>query len=557
MNPNKVNHFAYAGVGVDKKRSKFIRPASCKTTIGAGKLYPLYVDEVLPGDNMRLDTSALCRMLTPVVPVADNAYLDLYAFYVPNRLIWEHWEAFMGENDSDYWTQSTVYEIPQLKISTQERNSTSQGANYDLLSYLGVPVTKEADALGDWYVNHLPVRAYAKIWNDWFRDENLQSPCYINYGDVSSDYDEQALSYISGVNAGRLLAPVNKFKDYFTTCLPEPQKGEAVNLPLSGIVPVMPMVDEHGYGQTALVFETASGGRPVVNSGLAFGTNGILTADLREFDSSDTVVKPTNLWADLSQSEQVNFTVNQLRLAIQSQVYLETLARSGSRYIESLYSLYGVKSSDARLQRSEFLGGKRVPINMTSVAQTSASVTGQTPQGNLSAYSLTGESALLADHFFEEHGILMIVGCIRTDNTYFQGLEKLWSRKNRFDFYAPPFANLGEQPVLMQEIYCSKLADLDKVFGYQEAWAEYRYKQNKLTGGFLPGEDFFATWTYAEEFANAPTLNSAFIQQSNGVVSRTLAVADNEDNQFLVDLYVNNESVRVMPTYSIPGQLLG
>lgn len=564
MNPNKVNHFAYAGTGVDKKRSKFIRPASCKTTIGAGKLYPLYIDEVLPGDNMKLDTSALCRMLTPIVPVADNSYLDLYCFYVPNRLIWEHFEAFMGENDVDYWTESTVYEIPQIVINLDDRNYIDDNNNsFDLLSYLGVPVPSYDS--GAWSVSHLPVRAYAKIWNDWFRDENLQTPAYINYGDSDTVYNPSATTYIDGINTGRILAPVNKFKDYFTTCLPAPQKGESVSLPFSGMIPVGSFVDTHTAGDYGIKWRSANpdavnpfGGHGVFISadpnGEGVGDETHVTGEL-----SGVPVYPSNLYADLSSADNVTATVNQLRLAIQSQVYLETLARSGSRYIESLYSLYGVKSSDARLQRSEFLGGKRVPINMTSVAQTSASVTGQTPQGNLSAYSLTGESALLADHFFEEHGFLMIVACIRTDNTYFQGIERLWSRKNRFDFYAPPFANLGEQPVLMKEIFYENPASADDVFGYQEAWAEYRYKQNKLTGGFLPGLDagFFEHWTYAEEFANAPTLNSAFIQQANGVVSRTLAVNDNEHNQFLIDLYVNNESVRVMPTYSIPGQLLG
>ena len=579
MNPNNVNHFASAAVGVNRKRSKFNRNSKVLTSMNCGFLYPLYVDEVLPGDNFKVKANAVIRMPTPPkVPVMDNAYLDVYAFFVPNRLVWDHWKEFMGEVVGGYWTNQTQYQVPQISFTSSRATPSGSNANVvsggDILSYLGVPRLQGLN--GSISVSALPVRAYCKICNDWFWDENVQLPINIDTGDLTVNYSYNgnivANAYVANATTGGDLFPVNKFKDYFTSCLPAPQRGGTVSFPFLSSVPVVtgnirtisPSLTNQYTPIHYSFLNFANPNALYTNTGNYMGTStyssstsvtggaGVATTQSGSSNPPAYLV-PDNLWADMSTATAI--TVNQLRMAFQTQKYLETLARGGSRYIEQLYSLFGVSASDKTLQRSQYLGGKRFPIQMAQVAQTSATVSGQTPQANVSAFSLTGfANEVLANSFFEEHGYFMIVGCIRVDNSYSQGIEKMWFRKDRLDYYAPVFANLGEQPVYNKEIFVTgNSASDDGVFGYQEAWAEYRYKPNKLTSAFYNDYSLtnaFSMWNYSQRFTSLPVLSSAFLQADETTIGQTMAQSD---IQFIVDLYVENESVRVMPMYSVPG----
>lgn len=577
MNPNNVNHFSSAGVGVTRKRSKFKRDSKVMTTFDSGKLIPLYWDEVLPGDNLKIKLNGVCRGLTPLYPVMDNSWLDTYCFFVPNRLIWQNWTRFMGDmSDSteNPFLPTQEYTVPQIKFNRTTRNDTMITGAVDILSYLGCPPVPSTGGNTQVSVSALPVRAYCKIWNEWFRDENFQIPIVYEKGNNTVDYVINS-DYNISASKGGTLAPVNKFKDYFVSALPAPQRGQAVTLSLGDIAPVItgaPNQELLGLGDYPLMFyefDDLDYTQPYGSGGLGQGFNTLFSSpsgynvqsgDLvmdktgdepSQSSSTSKALVPNNLYADLSGVTAI--TVNQMRLAFQTQKYLETLARGGARYIETLYSLYGVKTSDARLQRSEYLGGKRIPISMQQVVQTSQSTSDST-LGDTSAFSLTTFSNNLCNHFFEEHGILMIVGCVRTDQSYSQGLSRQWLRKTRFDFYAPVFANLGEMPIYNKEIYLQGTPEDELPFGYQEAWAEYRYKPNLCTGLLSPtAPNNLSAWTYTLKFNSLPVLNKEFIMQSKQNIANTLAVQGDEGSQFICDLYVENTSIRVMPMYSVPG----
>lgn len=533
------------------RRARFKRDFSNITTMNEGDLVPLYVDEVLPGDTISCDLNGLIRMSTPLYPVMDNCYLDTYAFFVPCRLLWEHWENLMGQNDDSYWAEKTEYSVPQ---TTAPDGGWQVGTIAD---YMGIPT-----GITGISVNSLPFRAYARIWNEWFRDENLQQPVKQDTDD-SNDSGSNGKGSVWDAQAGGYPMKVAKYHDYFTSCLPEPQKGEASTIPISlnGFAPVYPRnEDVKAYPVGWPEIHVEAQGQPVAGNCLpvvidtSYGNNfqGTLEYDTGSGNPRGGI-QFTNLWADISGAGKVAVTVNELRQAIAIQQILEADARGGTRYTELLAHEFGVTSPDSRLQRSEYLGGTRVPININQVIQNSAT-TDASPQGNTAAYSMTTLRNKMCNYSSVEHGYLLILGCIRVDHSYQQGLSRMWSRKTRFDFYHPMLANLGEMAVLNKEIYCKGTEKDNEVFGYQEAWADYRYHPNIVTGEMRSQyAQSLDAWHYADYYEELPTLSSTWIQEGEENIDRTLAVQSENSHQFICDFFFDQTWTRPMPIYSIPG----
>ena len=560
MNRNTESHFSLTPT-VNIGRSKFDRSFDMKTTFNTGDLIPIYCSDVLPGDSIKMRMSEIVRMQTPIAPVMDNAYMDTYFFFVPNRLIWDHFKAFMGENDTAPWTQTNEYQIPQIVAPATGWKKGS------LADYFGYP-TK----IGSYKASALPFRCYVKIWNDWFRDENLKNPCYMSTGDadiqgtdktdLGSNYD-----YVTDTEKGAAPCKAAKLHDYFTSCLPGAQKGTAVNVPLGKTAPIIATNDISG---SALIPDTNIIGDPLelyrsANGYVELATN---TDPVKVFNQTRDYA--VGIAADLSNA--VGATVNQLRQAFAIQKYYEKDALYGSRYIESVRAHFGVVNPDFRVQRSEYLGGKRVPININQVIQTDASGAGvtveydeqapttpiwkavdKTPQGNAAAYSVTQDTSDdLFNHSFTEHGWVIGLAVIRTDHGYQQGLNKMFIRKNKFDLYTPEFANLGNVGVLNKEIYLDGSSQDEEVFGYQEAWADYRYQPNIVTGEMRSNYDLsLDIWHWADDYSSRPYLDSDWIDEPIENVERTLAVQDQD--QFFGDFYFGAIWTRPMPLYSIPG----
>ena len=504
---------------VQTPRSVFNRTHSHKTTFDGGKLIPFYVDEVLPGDTFNVNTNLFGRLATPIVPVMDNIYLDTHYFFVPNRLVWDNFKRFMGEQDNP--TDSTDYLVPQLTATHTE------GSVGD---YFGLPIGVQTNA------NSLFFRAYNLIWNEWFRDQNLQDSVTVNKGD-SGD----ALSHYTLLNRG-------KRHDYFTSALPWPQKGPGVELPLGSSAPVVTT-----NAQTRIGYYSAAGEKfaplsawdqGASNSNIVVG--GVVQSLQAGLD--------TKLEADLSSATAA--TINSLRQAFQLQRLAEKDARGGTRYTEIVRSHFNVTSPDARLQRPEFLGGRTSRIDITPVAQTSASNAQAqsgtvTPQGTLTGFGTVAQTNDGFTKSFTEHGIIIGLASVRADLTYQKGINRMFSRRTKYDYYWPTLAHLGEQTILNKEIYAQGTSADDDVFGYQERWAEYRYYPSKITGKFRSDASAsLDVWHLSQDFANLPTLSSTFIED-NPPLDRLVAVTN--EPHILLDSHIEVRSARAMPTYSVPG----
>lgn len=515
-------------------RSVFDRSHGYKTTFNSGYLVPFYVDEVLPGDSFKLTATLFARLATPIVPFMDNLYLETFFFFVPNRLVWDNWQKFNGEqkNPSD----STDFLIPTVS-GTNVQNQT-------LWDYFGLP-TNVSKALK---VNALPFRAYNLIFNEWFRDENLQESLEVPTGDGPDD-----LSNYNLIRRG-------KRHDYFTSCLPWPQKGPGVEISIGGSANVS-IPAGNSLGQIALnegggltvfpyakVYKLDTGSRSRVIDSLYMENSEGSEPGSTSFVNVGVTIPALTGTANLSSATPIS--INDLRQAFQVQKLYERDARGGTRYTEILRSHFGVISPDARLQRPEYLGGSSARISINPVQQTSAT-NETTPQGNLAAFGVCSDSFHGFSKSFVEHGYVFGLVNVRADLTYQQGLNRMWSRQGRFDFYWPVLAHLGEQAVLNKEIYAQGTDDDDKVFGYQERYAEYRYYPGQITGKFRSTDPQpLDSWHLAQKFSSLPTLSSQFIED-NPPVERVVAVQS--EPQFLFDSYIRLKCARPMPVYSVPG----
>lgn len=562
---------------MQRPRSKFDRSHQLLTTINEGELVPIYCDEVLPGDTARVRLNGLIRMSTPIYPIMDNCYMDTYFFFVPCRLLWEHWENMFGENDTNYWAEKTEYSTPMCKIGGGDGDTGI--ANGTIGDYFGLPtnVNKEIK------VNALPARAYAMIYNEWFRDENVEAPLMVGYKKNDTGGTEKNAAYIATRYANQKEyttenneanlycikpAKAGKFHDYFTSCLPSPLKSDPVEISLTGDAPVIMgnynevtgKVDAfsmdtdiwfNGKGAGAgrafnRYYQSAQPGYPAVEL-TGVDTNGATT------DSAGNNIETGNLYANLNNVTAIS--IQDLRMAIALQHIFEADARNGTRYREFLSGTWGVTSPDSRLQIPEYIGGQRIAINVNQVVQTSQTDT-KTGQalGNTAAYSLTTCSKQMVDYAATEYGFIIGLAVVRVEHSYQQGLATKWTRGGRFTYYDPRLAALGEQPVYNREIYAQGTAEDDEIFGYQEAWADYRYKPSYVTGEMRSNfQTSLDAWHYADNYNKLPRLSAEWIQEGTQNIDRTIAVTSNVSHQFLCDFYFNEDWYREMPIYSIPG----
>ena len=550
-------------------RTRFNRDQNILTTFDAGKLVPFYVDEVLPGDTFSVDTAAIIRMTTPKYPVFDDAFIDFYYFFCPNRILWHNFKHFMGEADETPWMPAKTYRVPKIIVEGNSTEENKKGPKEEsILDYMGVPTKIN----GRIEINALPIRAYVKIWNEYFRDQNVDNPAgYFTDDEDTTYYDagKNETEVLKNARLGGRCLPVNKFHDYFTSCLPYPQRGPEVTIALTGNAPLTaydePNLTNRKNGTGFFNNEYNSG---VVNhASISFTQNGTKFNVNRNNNGNNAPLNNGQYLMTMSQDDANFFnawlgtdlstietaTINQMRQAFAVQHYYEALARGGSRYREQVRALFGVSISDKTVQVPEYLGGGRYHVNINQIVQTSGQqTTNDTPIGETGAMSVTPINESSFTKSFEEHGFVIGVMCVRHNRSYQQGLERFWSRTDRLDYYFPQFANLGEQPVKKKEIVLTGTSTDDETFGYQEAWADYRMKPNRVSGKMRSNaEGTLDFWHYADNYEEVPTLSSTWMSEGKTEIARTLI--EQTEPQFFGAIRVMNKTTRCMPLYSVPG----
>lgn len=543
---NIETHFATVPE-IDSPRSIFDYSHGHTTSFNVGDLVPIGCFEVLPGDTWKVTTSTVARLQTLLTPMMGNVYVDIMAFYVPMRLTWIHTKEFFGENTAGAWAPQTQYSIPKLESPTSGWNVGT------IADHMGIPPLVEFKTItngGDGVVpSALPVRAYALICNEWFRDENLTDPLNIPTGD-STQTGSNGSNYITDVANGGSLFKVAKLHDMFTSCLPDPQKNRnPVTFPLisGSYAPVIPLSSSAHSAVGQVIWK--ENGNPANPANYLHGPNA--SASFNQTAASS--MTPINLYSDLSTSVGA-VTVNQLRLAFQMQKFYEEQARGGSRYREQIRSMFGTTVPDARVQVPEYLGGNRFPLSIHQIANTAATQSGFL--GDLGAMSNTSDIHDTFVKSFTEHGYIIITACARYEKSYPQGLDRMWTRDNYFDFAWPVLSCIGEQPIYKYEIDATKRTGEDRrqVFGYNEAWIHYRTHKNMVTGEMRPGiPNSLASWHLSDYYTSMPTLSDGWIREDKNIVDRVLAVTSANSNQLFADFWFDISVTRCLPTFSVPG----